>query len=63
MMQGAKGPDELDHAADLARNIADRVILSLRGQGYAMEETKVKTVLLRETIQGVAHDALLYGQA
>ena len=59
-MDGKTG-EELDRAADMARNIADRVVLSLRARGYKVEDGTVKTVMLKETIQGVAQDVLVYG--
>lgn len=61
MAAGVKTPEELDHAADLARTIAERVMFSLGVKGYKIDPMNVRHVILRETIQGVAQDVLLFG--
>lgn len=56
-----KSGEELDSAAKLAKNIADRVIFTLRLRGMALEEFRPGTIVLRETVQGIAQDVILYG--
>lgn len=56
-----KTAEELDKAAEVSRNIADRVMLSLKMKGYKVDPLSVRAVVLRETIQGIAQDALLFG--
>lgn len=60
LMPGARTPEECDKAAEMARNIVDRVILSLKMKGCKIDEKSSKVVSLRETIFGVSQDVILY---
>lgn len=58
---GARTPEECDRAADMARNIADRVLLFLEMKGCKLDRNNAKVVLLREAVRDVSQDVILYG--
>lgn len=62
MSLGTKTPRELDEAAARARRMTERVLFSLKLGGFTLDPNAARTVTLRETMQGVLQDDLLFGE-
>lgn len=55
-------PGELDHAANVARAVAERVVFVLWMRKRIPDRDGEDAKKIKQEIEGVAHDALLYGQ-